>query len=269
MLEYEKIRQISLIMESVFNGYPEVVVVLGSGLDYFSQKLEPLAEVSYSDIPYMYQSSVKTHQGRLLLGRLNGKVVAVMRGRIHIYEGYEPADVVRLLRVMILWGARRVFLTNAAGGIDPSLNPGDLMLIDDQINNIGCSSLTGFNDERMGVRFPDMTNLYNDEAAQELLDAAKKLGIKLHRGVYVGMHGPAFETPAEINMLRILGGDAVGMSTVLEAEAASHMGAIVSGISCISNHAASKGGKKITHEEVSEAVKGGSENLANLLAAVI
>ena len=269
MLEYEKIRQICSFLNDKCDVEPEKSVVLGSGLDNFSQAGEPINEIPYSDIPYVPVSTVQSHVGSLLVGRLNGKVIAVMRGRVHLYEGNAPADVVRLLRSIIIWGASHVILTNAAGGIAPHLAPGDLMLIEDQINNQGVSSLTGFNDERMGTRFPDMTTLYNEDCNTDIMACAKSVGVKLHRGVYAGMHGPSFETPAEVNMLRILGADVVGMSTVLEAEAAHHMGAIVSGITLVSNPAAKKGGPKITHESVAEACAKGGDSLIKLLAAYI
>lgn len=262
------IRQICLLLDGRCQECPEAAVVLGSGLDAFSEAVEPICEIPYSDIPYMSASTVQSHHGSLLLGRLNGKVIAVMRGRIHLYEGHSPADVVRLLRALIIWGATRVVLTNAAGGINPDMVPGDLMLIEDQINLQGVSSLTGFNDERLGTRFPDMSNLYDEDLNLAVQNAARQIGLKLHRGVYVGMHGPSFETPAEIVMLRRLGGDAVGMSTVLEAEAANHMGAKVTGITFVSNYAARKGAK-ITHEDVSQAALTGCANLTALLKAIV
>ena len=269
MLEYDKIRQICAFLNDKCEVEPQVVVVLGSGLDKFSEAVEPISEIPYGDIPYIPVSTVQSHAGSLLVGRLNGKIVAVMRGRVHLYEGNAPSDVVRLLRAIIVWGASHVILTNAAGGIAPHLEPGDLMLIEDQINNQGVSSLTGFNDERMGTRFPDMTTLYDEDINTDIMSCAKSLGIKLHRGVYAGMHGPAFETPAEVNMLRIMGADVVGMSTVLEAEAAHHMGAKVSGITLVSNPAAKKGGAKITHDSVAAASEKGSSALVKLLTAYI
>ena len=269
MLEYDRIRQICAFLYDKCQLDPEYALVLGSGLDGLSKAVEPIVEIPYTDIPYVPTSTVQSHTGSLLVGRINGKTAAVMRGRVHLYEGNAPAEVVRLLRALIIWGAGHVILTNAAGGINSVFLPGDLMLIEDQINIQGVSSLTGFNDERMGTRFPDMSTLYDEDCNTDIMSAAKAAGVHLYRGVYAGMHGPAFETPAEINMLRILGADVVGMSTVLEAEAAHHMGAKVSGISLISNFAARKGGEKITHESVSAASKAGGEKLTKVLLEYI
>jgi len=265
MLEYDMIRQICAFLYDKCHVDPEYALVLGSGLDGLCEAVEPIVEIPYCDIPYIPVSTVQSHVGSLLVGKINGKTAAVMRGRVHLYEGHEPPAVVRLLRSLIIWGAGRVILTNAAGGINASFKPGDLMLIEDQINMQGVSSLTGFNDDRMGTRFPDMSTLYDEDANIDIMAAAKKLGIHLYRGVYAGMHGPSFETPAEINMLRIMGADVVGMSTVLEAEAAHHMGAKVSGVTLVSNYAAKKGGEKITHESVSAASKEGGEKLVRIL----
>ena len=269
MLEYDRIRQICAFLYDKCQLDPEYALVLGSGLDGLSKAVEPIVEIPYTDIPYVPTSTVQSHTGSLLVGRINGKTAAVMRGRVHLYEGNAPAEVVRLLRALIIWGAGHVILTNAAGGINSVFLPGDLMLIEDQINMQGVSSLTGFNDERMGTRFPDMSTLYDEDCNTDIMSAAKAAGVHLYRGVYAGMHGPAFETPAEINMLRTLGADVVGMSTVLEAEAAHHMGAKVSGISLISNFAARKGGEKITHESVSAASKAGGEMLTKVLLEYI
>ena len=269
MLEYDRIRQICAFLYDKCQLDPEYALVLGSGLDGLSKAVEPIVEIPYTDIPYVPTSTVQSHTGSLLVGRINGKTAAVMRGRVHLYEGNAPAEVVRLLRALIIWGAGHVILTNAAGGINSVFLPGDLMLIEDQINMQGVSSLTGFNDERMGTRFPDMSTLYDEDCNTDIMSAAKAVGVHLYRGVYAGMHGPAFETPAEINMLRTLGADVVGMSTVLEAEAAHHMGAKVSGISLISNFAARKGGEKITHESVSAASKEGGEKLTKVLLEYI
>jgi len=265
MLEYDMIRQICSFLYDKCNLDPDYAIVLGSGLDAIKEVVEPVVEIPYQDIPYVPVSTVQSHAGSLMVGRINGRVVAMMRGRVHLYEGHTPAEVVRLLRALIIWGAGRVLLTNAAGGINPSFKPGDLMLIEDQINMQGVSSLTGFNDDRMGERFPDMSTLYCEDAYTDMMFVAKNLGIHLYRGVYAGMHGPAFETPAEINMLRVMGADVVGMSTVLEAEAAHHMGALVAGVTLVSNYAARKGGDKITHESVSAASREGGEKLIRIL----
>ncbi len=228
---------------------PRVGLVLGSGLGALADALETDVEIPYGEIGFPV-STVVGHAGRLCLGRLDGVPVAVMRGRIHLYEGHSVEDVVLPVRVLVSLGASSLVITNAAGGIDPSFAVGDLMLIRDHLNLTGTNPLVGPNDASLGPRFPDMSFAYDPRAMESAKGVAKGLGITVREGVYAGLLGPSYETPAEIRMLRTMGADAVGMSTVLEVIAARHLGARVVGISCISNKAAGLSGEPLTHDEV-------------------
>jgi purine-nucleoside phosphorylase len=193
--------------------------------------------------------------------------VLLQLGRVHLYEGYSPQEVVRPVRASIAWGARTLVLTNAAGGINPVLKPGSLMVIEDHLNLTGVNPLQGSNDEQRGPRFPDMGDAYSRTLRAHLVEEASRLEIPFRMGVYAGLMGPSYETPAEVKMLRTLGADAVGMSTVLEGIAAVHMGAAVAGISCISNMAATYDGVRLSHEDVTLSSALASENLMRLLVA--
>jgi purine-nucleoside phosphorylase len=231
---------------------PEVAMVLGSGLGSFADGLQDAVTIPYAEIPNMPISNVSGHAGNLVFGRRCDKAVVAMQGRAHLYEGHSPDEVVFGVRLMASLGADTLVVTNAAGGINPSFGAGDLMGIVDQLNLTGTSSLLGPNDERFGPRFVDMTNAF-DPSLLEVADAvACRLGFQLRRGVYAGLLGPAYETPAEVRMLRKLGADAVGMSTVLEVLAARHMGLRVLGISCISNMASGISERPLSHDEVEE-----------------
>ncbi len=231
---------------------PRVGVVLGSGLGEFADSVKDPTAIAYADIPHFQGVSVAGHAGRMVLGKIGPVSVAVMRGRIHYYEGHEIGDVVFPVRVLAGLGVRSLLLTNAAGGINREFRPGDLMVIRDHINLTGVNPLRGANDERLGPRFPDMSALY-DPAFQEIIATAlAEAGRPAHRGVYAGLSGPSYETPAEIRMLASLGADAVGMSTVPEALAARHMGLRVAGISCITNLAAGVSDRPLDHREVTE-----------------
>lgn len=249
---------------------PEVALVLGSGLGAFADTLENSDKVPYTAIDGMPMSGVQGHQGNLVLGTAEGKMCAAMQGRVHLYEGHTPDEVVFGLRLMIRLGAKTVIITNAAGGIGEEMNVGDLMLITDQLNLTGKSSLTGPNDDSLGPRFVDMTSTF-DTSLQELADeGAAALGFEMKRGVYVGVLGPSYETPAEIRFFRSAGGHAVGMSTVLEVIAARHMGARILGISCITNKAAGLGDEEVlTHSEVQDNAKASHGRFISLLGAVL
>jgi purine-nucleoside phosphorylase len=229
---------------------PEVAVVLGSGLgDFASRVLDPV-DLAYGDIPHWPASRVIGHAGRLVLGTVAGRRVAALSGRAHFYEGHDMAAVTFAVRAMALAGVRTLILTNAAGGINTSFSQGALMLIDDHINLIGTNPLVGPNDERFGARFPDMTQVYSQRLRAVAGEVARARGIALEHGVYVALHGPSYETPAEIRYLRIIGADAVGMSTVPEAIVARQMGVEVLGISCITNMAAGVLPAPLDHAEV-------------------
>jgi purine-nucleoside phosphorylase len=249
-------------------GPPEIVLVLGSGLGGFADRVEAALELPYAAIPGFIPSTVAGHSGRLVVGTLAGVSCAVLAGRIHYYEGHDPAAVVFPLRCLLALGTRTVILTNAAGGIGPGCDPGALMLIRDHINLTGAQPLRGPNDARLGPRFPDMTTAYDPGLRELARRAAAELGMPLAEGVYAGVTGPAYETPAEVRMLATLGADAVGMSTVLETIAAVHMGARVLGLSCIANRGAGLHDRPLTHEEVTQAARAAEGRFTALLAAI-
>jgi purine-nucleoside phosphorylase len=252
---------------------PRAAVILGSGLARFGERLSNATVIPYAEIPEFPVPRVAGHPGRLVLGELpgpRGRVpVAALQGRVHAYEGWSADEVSFGARVLCGLGVRSLAVTNAAGGVNPELEPGDLVRITDHLNLTGRNPLAGENDERLGPRFPDMTQAYDPRLA-ELLDAcAAKLGIALGRGVYAAMAGPSYETPAEIRMLRALGADLVGMSTVHEVIAARHMGVPVAGISLVANRAAGLAGQPLSHAEVQEVAERVGERLADLLAAFL
>ena len=231
---------------------PSVAVVLGSGLGAFAAELCDSVEIPYPEIPGWPCSTAIGHAGKLVIGRLGGRPVAVLAGRAHLYEGYSPAQVTYGVRAAGLLGVRSMVFTNAAGGINLSLERGGLVLISDHINLQGCNPLVGPNDEALGPRFPDMSDAYCAAYRQIAAGVAAELGIAIREGVYAAMMGPSYETPAEIRYLRAIGADVVGMSTVPEVIVANHMGMKVLGISCVTNMAAGILPQKIHHEEVLE-----------------
>ncbi len=229
---------------------PEVGVILGSGLGDVVDAVEIETAIPYSEIPGAKASTVLGHQGRMIFGHANGRRVVVMQGRVHFYEGYEMHEVMFLSRVIGRLGIRQLIVTNAAGGVNTSYVAGDLMLISDHINMMGLNPLRGPNIEALGVRFPDMSEAYPESLRAIAREVAKEIGIEIKEGVYLALSGPTYETPAEIRAFRVLGADAVGMSTVPEVLAMSHMGIPVLGISCITNMAAGILKQKLTHQEV-------------------
>ncbi|MGZ0053137.1 purine-nucleoside phosphorylase [Brevibacillus gelatini] len=231
---------------------PTIGLVLGSGLGVLADEIENPVVIPYHEIPGFTVSTVVGHKGQLVIGKLQGKQVVAMQGRFHFYEGHGLDAVVFPIRVMKLLGVETIIVTNAAGGINESYEPGDLMLISDHINMTFRNPLIGPNDDELGARFPDMSEAYSKELRQLAHQVAAEQGIQLREGVYVGLLGPSYETPAEIRMLRLLGGDAVGMSTVPEVIVARHMRVNVLGISCISNMAAGILEQPLSHEEVME-----------------
>jgi purine-nucleoside phosphorylase len=231
---------------------PKLGVILGSGLGGFADTLERATAIDYRELPDFPTSSVVGHAGRLVLGWRGAVPVVVMQGRVHFYEGYQPWQVAFPARVLCRLGIRHLTVTNAAGGINLAFRPGDLMAVTDHLNLAGYNPLIGPNDERLGPRFPDMSHAYDPVYLGVLKAAAAAEGVDLKQGVYASLAGPSYETPAEIRMLRTLGADAVGMSTVPEVIVAVHMGVKVTGISCITNLAAGIGQQKLTHDEVAE-----------------
>lgn len=231
---------------------PEIGIVLGSGLGDFARLVDRKAEVSYDSLPGFPVSTVAGHAGKLIFGYVRSVPVVVMQGRVHYYEGYSMEQVVAPIRLMGLLGAKKLLLTNAAGGVNTSFTPGDLMLITDHISAFVPSPLRGENPQELGPRFPDMSRVYDKEMGRAVLEAGEKLGESLQQGVYLQWQGPNYETPAEIRMFRTLGADAVGMSTVCEAIAARHMGLRVCAISCITNMACGILPQPLSHEEVQQ-----------------
>lgn len=229
----------------------EVGLILGSGLGELADEIEDPIVIPYTEIPSFPVSTVAGHAGQLVFGTLGGKKVLALQGRFHYYEGYTMNEVTFPVRVMRFLGTESIIVTNAAGGVNKDFTPGDLMLITDHINSFGTNPLIGPNDEEFGVRFPDLTEAYDKEYQEVAKEVAIELDLSLKEGVYYGMTGPTYETPAEIRMIQTVGGDAVGMSTVPEVIVARHAGMRVVGISCISNLAAGMG-EKLNHEDVIE-----------------
>lgn len=232
---------------------PKVALVLGSGLGNYADSMEVKAEIAYSEIRDFPVSTVPGHAGKFIFGYVGAVPVVCMKGRVHYYEGYPISDVVLPARLMKMMGAEILFLTNASGGINPSFGAGDFMLIKDHISCFAPNPLIGANIDELGCRFPDMSKVYDKKLQDKIRKAAEENKIPLQEGVYVQLTGPSFESPSEIKMLRTLGADAVGMSTVVEAIAANHMGMKICGISCVSNLAAGMTDNPLTHEEVQEA----------------
>ncbi|MEM9070421.1 MAG: purine-nucleoside phosphorylase [Myxococcota bacterium] len=248
---------------------PSVALVLGSGLGAFADTFEDRIAIPYGEIRGIPSSKVAGHAGNLVFGQAEGVSVVAMQGRVHLYEGHPVEDIVFGLRLMLQLGAKTVIITNAAGGIAEELEVGDLMLIDDHLNLTGTNALVGENEDELGPRFVDMTTAYDKELRDLAQEGAQALGFTLKSGVYAGLLGPTYETPAEIRMLRTLGATAVGMSTVLEVAAARHMGARVLGMSCITNKAAGLGHETLDHSEVQDVATRVRERFVSLLGAVL
>ena len=248
---------------------PKIAVVLGSGLGDFARELEGAVEIPYADIPGWPPSTAVGHAGKLFIGRLDGTEIAVMAGRNHLYEGYSAAQVTYGVRVLFGLGVRSMVFTNAAGGINLDYQKGALVLISDHINLQGVNPLTGPNDDTLGPRFPDMTEAYSAEYRSIAHAAARELGFVFSEGVYAGLLGPNYETPAEIRYLRAIGADLVGMYTVPEVIVANYLGMRVLAISCVTNMAAGIKPEKLNHEEVLEAGRQVRGTLVRLLKAVL
>lgn len=281
-MSYEKAADAAAFIRTKYVGKIGTAIVLGSGLGAFADELSNAVKIPYEQIPGFARSTVEGHAGQLVLGEIGGVAVAVQQGRFHYYEGYEMEQVMLPVRTFGLMGIKNLILTNAAGSLNSDMQPGSLMLISDHLNFMGVNPLRGPNDSRFGPRFPDMSEVYDREFQQIALDEAKAIAHErfekgldgtvvdfINRGIYCGLSGPTYETPAEIRMLREFGADAVGMSTVPEAIAARHQGTRVLGISCITNLAAGMSDEPINHEEVMETGARVAEVFKELLRRII
>ena len=266
---YEKLLKCTESVKARIQFRPEIALVLGSGLGDYAKEMDVKESISYSEIEGFPVSTVPGHEGRFLFGYVKGVPIVAMQGRVHYYEGYPITDVVLPVRLMGLLGAKTVILTNAAGGVNFNFQPGDLMMITDHITTVVPSPLIGANIDELGPRFPDMSEVYDQELREIIRQAARNTGISLQQGVYVQLTGPAYETPAEIRMCRTWGADAVGMSTACEAVAARHMGLKVCGISCITNMASGMSDKPLDHKEVQETADRVAEEFKKLVTETI
>jgi purine-nucleoside phosphorylase len=267
--EFDRVEMAAAAIRARWPAIPDAAVVLGSGLGHFATRAAQPCRMTYAELPQWPSPTVAGHAGTLVIGGIAERQVAILSGRIHVYEGRPVTEVVFATRVMARLGIRTLILTSAAGGIGPELEPGALMVIDDHINLLGTNPLAGGSDERFGPRFPDMTEVYSRRLRQIADAAAAASGVAVTHGVYGAVHGPSYETPAEIRYLRTIGVDAVGMSTVPEAIVARQMGMEVLGISCITNLAAGGSPVPLTHEDVLATAARVRDRFTTLLEAVI
>lgn len=265
----KKVNEVVKYIQEQVDFIPEIAIVLGSGLGYFAEEIEKVGEVSYADIPGFPQSTVAGHAGRFVFGYVGDVKVVVMQGRVHFYEGYAMNEVVLPIRAMHGLGAKKLILTNAAGGMKRGFEAGDLMLITDHISTFVPSPLIGANIDELGPRFPDMTEVYDKDLREVVRQVAAEQEISIQEGVYAQLSGPNYETPAEIRMLQGFGVDAVGMSTVCEAMVANHMGMKICGISCITNMASGMSTKQLDHKEVQETADRVSDAYRRLVRGII
>ena len=259
---------VEYIMQKIGDFRPEVGIILGSGLGEFADEFCKIS-IDYKDIPGFEASTVAGHKGRLVFAEINGKNVVMMQGRFHYYEGYSIQKVVFPIKVMKKLGIETLIITNAAGGVNASFNPSDLMIITDHINYMGTNPLIGPNDNSMGERFPDMSEVYTPELIELVKKAGREVGIELQDGVYMAFTGPSYETPAEVRMARTLGADAIGMSTVPEAITAAWAGVKVIGLSCICNSAAGVSNVGLSHKDVINAANRAKDKFKKLVKEVI
>jgi len=247
---YERAEKAARLIRARTDADVSVAIVLGSGLGAFADELTDSTSIRYDEIPSFARATVEGHAGRLVIGKTNNVTVAAMQGRFHFYEGYSLEEVTFPIRVLKLLGVRTIILTNAAGSLNTEFTPGSLMVITDHINLLGVNPLVGPNDVRFGPRFPDLTSVYARRLQDLVISEANAIGLDMRRGIYAALSGPSYETPAEIHMVRTLGADAVGMSTVPEAIVARHMNLEVIGISCITNLAAGVSNRPVDHSQV-------------------
>jgi purine-nucleoside phosphorylase len=265
----EKLEETAAYLKSKGAFEPKIGLILGSGLGDLADQLEEPTAIAYENIPHFPVSTVEGHAGRLVFGRLGGKSVVAMQGRFHYYEGYSMQEVTYPVRVMKELGVEVLFVTNACGGMNPAFRPGDLMIIRDHLNLTGANPLIGPNEPALGPRFPDMSRAYTPELAESVKQTAASLGIEVREGVYAGITGPAYMTAAELKMLRLLGGDAVGMSTVPEVIVASHAGLKVIGISCVTDMAIGEELEPLSHEQVIEVANRTKPRFLRLVKEII
>jgi purine-nucleoside phosphorylase len=265
----DKIKKTSSFIKKRISSKPKVAIILGSGLAAFGDKIKGAKSLNYRDIPYFPTSTVEGHSGELIFGKVGLKDVVVMGGRFHVYEGYSVYDVAYPIPVMRSLGAEYLIISNAAGGMNPLFDKGDLMLIDDHINLMGLNPLIGPNDDKIGDRFPDMSEPYNKKMLCLAMDLALDLKIRVHKGVYAGLTGPSLETRAEYRFLRAIGADCVGMSTVPEVIAAVHCGLKVLGISCITDLCLPDALEAVDFKEILKTAAKAEPKLAQLVYRVI
>lgn len=266
---YEKLKTAAEYIKTKKATAPRVGIVLGSGLGDFVDQVEEPTIIPYDEIPFFGETTVEGHEGKMILGKINGVDVVILQGRYHVYEGLSMEDVVFPTRVLAALGIESLILTNASGGINLNYKAGDLVIIEDHINMMGKNPLIGKNDSDMGPRFPDMSFAYNSDLNKCIEEAAKEMNYPISKGVYIGVLGPTYETPAEIRMFRTFGADMVGMSTVPETIAANHMGIKVCGVSCITNMAAGVEKVALNHDEVKEQALRVMKTFSNLLKSAI
>ena len=266
---YEKLMKCYESFREKIDFNPQIAIVLGSGLGDYADDIRVEAELDYSEIEGFPVSTVPGHAGKFIFGYVNDVPVVCMKGRVHYYEGYPISDVVLPARLMKLMGAKILFLTNASGGINPSFTAGDFMMLTDHVSLWAPNPLIGANIDELGVRFPDMTHVYDADLQESLRETANRCGISLKEGIYAQLTGPSFESPAEIQLLHKLGVDAVGMSTVVEAIAANHMGMKICGVSFVTNLAAGMTDQPLTHEEVQEAASAAAPRFRQLITEAV
>lgn len=265
----DKLQETTQFIRSRSQIKPKIGIVLGSGLGAFVNHIDSDCEILFSEIPNFAAPSVEGHSGRMVLGHLHGVPLVIMQGRVHFYEGHSMEQVAYPVRTMAMLGIETLCLTNSAGGLDPNMQPGDLMVIEDHINLMGDNPLKGPNIKNLGPRFPDMTEAYDRELTSTMLEILEEQKVRHWKGIYCGVSGPTYETPSEVRFLQTIGGNAVGMSTVPESIAANHLGLRVCAVSCITNPAAGIHNTKLTHDEVTEMANSVEKQFCNFFDALV